>query len=146
MTVALDALTGARDPEQIVALRLLVRIHWWQRDTEKLRAALDRDGQCGREGQDVDDDHDVGERGELEPLPEPNEVAIEARPPSPVPPVPPVAAAAPVPPAPPVAPRAPMGPSAAEMERIAPQWLWPQTTMRLTCRLSTANSMAAAVP
>ena len=32
----------ARDPEQIVALRLLVRIHWWQRDTEKLRAALDR--------------------------------------------------------------------------------------------------------
>lgn len=32
----------ARDPEQIVALRLLVRIHWWQRDTDKLRAALDR--------------------------------------------------------------------------------------------------------
>ena len=32
----------ARDPEQIVALRLLVRVHWWQRDTEKLRAALDR--------------------------------------------------------------------------------------------------------
>jgi tetratricopeptide (TPR) repeat protein len=32
----------ARDPEQIVALRLLVRIHWWQRDTEKLRGALER--------------------------------------------------------------------------------------------------------
>lgn len=32
----------ARDPEQIAALRLLVRIHWWQRDTEKLRAALER--------------------------------------------------------------------------------------------------------
>ena len=32
----------ARDPEQIVALRLLVRVHWWQRDTEKLRAALER--------------------------------------------------------------------------------------------------------
>src|SRR6185312_13560588 len=32
----------ARNPEQIVALRLLVRIHWWQRDTDKLRAALDR--------------------------------------------------------------------------------------------------------
>ena len=32
----------ARDPEQIVALRLLVRAHWWQRDTEKLRAALER--------------------------------------------------------------------------------------------------------
>ncbi len=32
----------ARDPEQIAALRLLVRIHWWQRDTDKLRAALER--------------------------------------------------------------------------------------------------------
>jgi tetratricopeptide (TPR) repeat protein len=32
----------ARDPEQITALRLLVRIHWWQRDMEKLRAALER--------------------------------------------------------------------------------------------------------
>jgi tetratricopeptide (TPR) repeat protein len=32
----------ARDPEQIIALRVLVRVHWWQRDTEKLRAALDR--------------------------------------------------------------------------------------------------------
>ena len=32
----------ARNPEQITALRLLVRIHWWQRDTEKLRSALDR--------------------------------------------------------------------------------------------------------
>jgi hypothetical protein len=29
---------------------------------------------------------------------------------------------------------------------MAPQWLWPQTTMRLTARFSTANSMAAAVP
>ena len=32
----------ARDPEQVTALRLLVRIHWWQRDMEKLRAALER--------------------------------------------------------------------------------------------------------
>ncbi len=32
----------ARNPEQITGLRLLVRIHWWQRDMEKLRAALDR--------------------------------------------------------------------------------------------------------
>ena len=32
----------ARDPEQITALRLLVRIHWWQRDMDKLRAALER--------------------------------------------------------------------------------------------------------
>jgi tetratricopeptide (TPR) repeat protein len=32
----------ARDPEHITALRLLVRIYWWQRDVEKLRAALER--------------------------------------------------------------------------------------------------------
>src|SRR5215813_5594288 len=32
----------ARNPEQITALRMLVRIHWWQRDMEKLRAALER--------------------------------------------------------------------------------------------------------
>src|SRR6267378_2477087 len=32
----------ARDPEKIMALRLLVRIHWWQRDMDKLRAALER--------------------------------------------------------------------------------------------------------
>lgn len=32
----------ARDPEHIAGLRLLVRIHWWQRDMEKLRAALER--------------------------------------------------------------------------------------------------------
>ena len=32
----------ARNPEHVGALRLLVRIHWWQRDMEKLRAALER--------------------------------------------------------------------------------------------------------
>jgi tetratricopeptide (TPR) repeat protein len=32
----------ARDPEHVQGLRLLVRIHWWQRDMEKLRAALER--------------------------------------------------------------------------------------------------------
>ena len=32
----------ARDPEQLTALRLLVRIHWWQRDMDKLRGALER--------------------------------------------------------------------------------------------------------
>ena len=32
----------ARDPEHVQALRLLVRIHWWQRDMDKLRAALER--------------------------------------------------------------------------------------------------------
>lgn len=32
----------ARDPEQVEALRLLVRIYTWQRDDEKLRVALER--------------------------------------------------------------------------------------------------------
>ncbi|HEY0430812.1 MAG TPA: tetratricopeptide repeat protein, partial [Pyrinomonadaceae bacterium] len=32
----------ARDPEHVPSLRLLARIHWWQRDMEKLRAALER--------------------------------------------------------------------------------------------------------
>jgi tetratricopeptide (TPR) repeat protein len=32
----------ARNPEHVASLRLLARIHWWQRDMEKLRAALER--------------------------------------------------------------------------------------------------------
>jgi len=32
----------ARDPEHVACLRLLARIHWWQRDMEKLRAVLER--------------------------------------------------------------------------------------------------------
>ena len=32
----------ARDPEHVPGLRLLVRIHWWQRDMDKLRGALER--------------------------------------------------------------------------------------------------------
>lgn len=32
----------ARNPEQVASLRLLARIHWWQRDTEKLRGVLER--------------------------------------------------------------------------------------------------------
>lgn len=32
----------AHNPEHITGLRLLVRIHWWQRDMEKLRSALER--------------------------------------------------------------------------------------------------------
>lgn len=31
-----------RDTDNVQALRLLVRVHWWQRDVENLRAALDR--------------------------------------------------------------------------------------------------------
>ncbi len=30
------------EPEQVAGLRLLARIHWWQRDMEKLRSALER--------------------------------------------------------------------------------------------------------
>ncbi|MGH9971133.1 MAG: tetratricopeptide repeat protein [Pyrinomonadaceae bacterium] len=32
----------AQNPEHVEALRLLVRIHWWQRDMDNLRAALER--------------------------------------------------------------------------------------------------------
>src|SRR6266498_2252518 len=32
----------ARDPEHVAGLRLLARIHWWQRDMDKLRATLER--------------------------------------------------------------------------------------------------------
>jgi tetratricopeptide (TPR) repeat protein len=32
----------ARNPEHVPSLRLLARIHWWQRDMDKLRAALER--------------------------------------------------------------------------------------------------------
>ncbi len=32
----------ARFPEHVGGLRLLARIHWWQRDTEKLRSVLER--------------------------------------------------------------------------------------------------------
>jgi len=32
----------ARNPEHVKALRLLVRVHWWQRDMDKLRASLER--------------------------------------------------------------------------------------------------------
>ncbi|MGH9908771.1 MAG: tetratricopeptide repeat protein [Pyrinomonadaceae bacterium] len=32
----------ARNPEHVATLRLLVRIHWWQRDMESLRLALER--------------------------------------------------------------------------------------------------------
>ena len=32
----------ARNPEHVPSLRLLARIHWWQRDVEKLRGTLER--------------------------------------------------------------------------------------------------------
>jgi tetratricopeptide (TPR) repeat protein len=32
----------ARHPEHVAGLRLLTKVHWWQRDTEKLRISLER--------------------------------------------------------------------------------------------------------
>jgi len=32
----------ARDPEHVASLKLLAKIHWWQRDMDKLRATLER--------------------------------------------------------------------------------------------------------
>lgn len=37
-----------QDPEHIEALRLLVRIHWWQRDMENLRTVLERLAEAAR--------------------------------------------------------------------------------------------------
>ncbi|MBK7708323.1 MAG: tetratricopeptide repeat protein [Acidobacteria bacterium] len=46
----------ARDPEQIDALRLLVRYHGWQRDESELRRALERLAEIARLHQQVDDE------------------------------------------------------------------------------------------
>ena len=31
-----------RNPDHVSALRMLVRIHWWQRDMDALRSSLER--------------------------------------------------------------------------------------------------------
>ena len=46
----------ARNPEHVKALRLLVRIHWWQRDMEKLRSALERLAEAAEAADLVDDE------------------------------------------------------------------------------------------
>ncbi|MEA2204750.1 MAG: hypothetical protein QOE77_1526 [Blastocatellia bacterium] len=46
----------ARDPEHVAGLRLLVRILWWQRDLEKLRAALERLLEAAQGAQSVEDE------------------------------------------------------------------------------------------
>ena len=46
----------ARNPEHVKALRLLVRIHWWQRDMDKLRAALERLAEAAEAAHLVDDE------------------------------------------------------------------------------------------
>jgi tetratricopeptide (TPR) repeat protein len=40
----------ARNPEHVAGLRLLTRIHWWQRDMDKLRAALERLAEAAEAG------------------------------------------------------------------------------------------------
>jgi tetratricopeptide (TPR) repeat protein len=46
----------ARNPEHVEALRLLVRIHWWQRDMEKLRAALERLAEAAQAADLIDEE------------------------------------------------------------------------------------------
>jgi tetratricopeptide (TPR) repeat protein len=45
-----------RNPEQVEALRLLVRVHWWQRDMDALRAALERLAEAAEAGGLVEDE------------------------------------------------------------------------------------------
>src|SRR5436190_2681886 len=45
-----------RDADNVHALRLLVRVHWWQRDAEALRAALDRLAEAAQAAGLVDDE------------------------------------------------------------------------------------------
>ncbi len=46
----------ARDPEQLEALRLLVRYHGWQRDERELKSALERLAEIARLHEEVDDE------------------------------------------------------------------------------------------
>lgn len=46
----------ARDPENVASLRLLTRIHWWQRDMEKLRSTLERMAEAAEAAGLVDDE------------------------------------------------------------------------------------------
>jgi tetratricopeptide (TPR) repeat protein len=46
----------ARNPEHVKALRILVRIHWWQRDMDRLRAALERLAEAAEDAELVDEE------------------------------------------------------------------------------------------
>lgn len=46
----------ARDPEHVEALRLLVRVYWWQRDMENLRATLERLAEAAQAAGSVEDE------------------------------------------------------------------------------------------
>ncbi len=45
-----------RDADNVQALRLLVRVHWWQRDAENLRGALDRMAEAAQAAGLTDDE------------------------------------------------------------------------------------------
>ncbi|HKZ00629.1 MAG TPA: hypothetical protein VJ180_00220, partial [Pyrinomonadaceae bacterium] len=45
-----------RNPDHVGALRLLVRVHWWQRDMDALRGALERMAEAAQAGELVDDE------------------------------------------------------------------------------------------
>ena len=45
-----------RNPDHVAALRMLVRIHWWQRDMDALRAALERLAESAEASELVDEE------------------------------------------------------------------------------------------
>jgi len=45
-----------RDPDRVPALRMLVRIHWWQRDMDALRSALERLAEAAEAAELVDEE------------------------------------------------------------------------------------------
>src|SRR5678816_4782674 len=45
-----------RDPDSVSALRMLVRIYWWQRDMDLLRSALERLAEAAEAAELVDEE------------------------------------------------------------------------------------------
>src|SRR5678816_585560 len=45
-----------RDPDRVSALRMLVRIYWWQRDMDSLRSALERLAESAEAAELVDEE------------------------------------------------------------------------------------------
>ena len=45
-----------RNPDHVEALRMLVRIHWWQRDMDALRSALERLAESAEAGELIDEE------------------------------------------------------------------------------------------
>src|SRR5262249_9737091 len=45
-----------RNPDHVAALRMLVRIHWWQRDMDALRSALERLAESAEASELVDEE------------------------------------------------------------------------------------------